>query len=238
MRLSVLSSLMVGVVMFASTTFLGQYFQVARGDSPTKAGLLTLPMILGLALSSTVAGQIITRTGRWKAILVLGGALIVGGVTLVGTMRYDTAYWVVALAMFPIGAGLGMTMQNLVLVVQNQVAMDEIGAASAVVSFARNLGGVVGVSALGAFLGQRVSGYLREGYAERGISYTGSGNDALPKVSTLPPPVRAVVESSFGHAIADIFLLTAPVAILALLAILFIKEVPLRTTHTAPAKQN
>jgi EmrB/QacA subfamily drug resistance transporter len=238
MRLSVLSSLLVGIVMFASTTFLGQYFQVARGDSPTKAGLLTLPMILGLALTSTVAGQIITRTGRWKAILVLGGILIVCGVTLVGTLRYDTDYWVIALAMFPIGAGLGMTMQNLVLIVQNQVAMDEIGAASAVVSFARSLGGVVGVSALGAFLSQRVDGYVRDGLAKHGLPAAGGGDGVLPKVSTLPPPVRTVVESSFGHAIADIFLYTAPAAVIALVAILFIKEVPLRTKNIESAKQN
>jgi hypothetical protein len=115
--------------------------------------------------------------------------------------------------------------------------MDEIGAASSVVAFARSLGGVVGVSALGAFLGQRVSDYMADGFAERGIPYTGSGNDALPKVSALPAPVRAVVESSFGHAIADIFLIAAPVAMLALVAILFIKEVPLRTTNASPAKQ-
>ena len=80
--LAVVSSLMVGVAMFGATTFLSQYFQLARGETPTMAGVMTLPVILGLALASTVAGQIITRTGRWKIFLVVGGISLTAGFAL------------------------------------------------------------------------------------------------------------------------------------------------------------
>jgi EmrB/QacA subfamily drug resistance transporter len=227
--LSVIGSLMVGIAMFGSTTFLSQYFQLARGDSPTKAGLMTLPMIFGLALSSAIAGRIITRTGRWKIFLIVGGVLLTAGFGLMTMLRYDTDYKLTAVYMFCIGVGLGLTMQNLVLAVQNQVARHEMGAASSVVAFFRTLGGVIGVAALGAVLSTQVEKYMAENLARIGVHGTGSGG-AMPKVATLPAPVRAAVEDAFGHAIGHIFLYAAPCAFLALVAILFIKEVPLRTT--------
>ncbi|GAB3666785.1 hypothetical protein GCM10027589_32180 [Actinocorallia lasiicapitis] len=229
--LSVLASMMVGIAMFGSTTFLSQYFQLARGDSPTMAGVLTLPMILGLAVASTAAGRRITATGRWRKILVAGAEESADGLALLATMRADTPYWQLALYMVPLGAGLGMTMQNLVLAVQNQVAMAELGAASALVAFGRTLGGAVGVSALGAVLAHRFTDYLADGLAALGITPSGGGHDALPKVSTLPQPVRGVFEESFGHSIAEVFLIASIPAAIALVAILFVREVPLRRSN-------
>ncbi|MGA5700476.1 MFS transporter [Peterkaempfera bronchialis] len=228
MSLAVVASLLVGVAMFGATTFLSQYFQLARGDSPTMAGVMTLPMIIGLALASTIAGRIITRTGRWKVFLVVGGFLLTVGFGLMGTLRHDTGYWLAAVYMFLIGVGLGTTMQNLVLAVQNQVRPQELGAASSVVAFFRTLGGAIGVSALGAVLSHRVADYTADGLAELGMQ-SAPGHGAIPKLSALPAPVRGVVESAFGHGVGDVFLYAAPAALLALVAILFIKEVPLRT---------
>ncbi|MFF4649216.1 MFS transporter [Streptomyces sp. NPDC001380] len=229
--LAVVASLMVGVAMFGATTFLSQYFQLARGDSPTRAGVMTLPMIVGLALSSTVAGRIITRTGRWKVFLVTGGILLTAGFGLMGGLRNDTDYWLASVYMFLIGVGLGITMQNLVLAVQNQVRPQELGAASSVVAFFRTLGGAVGVSALGAVLSHRVTDYTSEGLAKLGV-HAAPGHGAIPKLSALPAPVRGVVESAFGHGVGDVFLYAAPTALVALLAVLFIKEVPLRTENS------
>ncbi|MGI8335919.1 MFS transporter [Actinomadura scrupuli] len=232
MSLAVTASLLVGVAMFGATTFLSQYFQLARGETPTAAGVMTLPMIAGLALASTVAGRIITATGRWKMILVLGAGLLTVGYNLMSLLRHDTAYWQVAIFMFCIGSGLGMTMQNLVLSVQNQVRPHELGAASSVVAFFRTLGGAIGVSALGAALSGRVSHYTADGLGRLGIQSAG-GDGSIPKLSALPAPVRTVVEGAFGHGVGDVFLYAGPCALLALLAILFIKEVPLRTSNTA-----
>jgi EmrB/QacA subfamily drug resistance transporter len=231
LSLSTLASLFVGVAMFGATTFLSQYFQLARGDSPTKAGLMTLPMIGGLAVASTVSGRIVTTTGRWKNILVLGAALMTVGYGLLSTMRYDTAYWHVAVFMFCVGAGLGMTMQNLVLCVQNQVRPQELGVASSTVSFFRSLGGAIGVSALGAVLGNRITHYMMDGLARIGVHASGNGG-SVPKLSSLPASVRAVVQDAYGHGIANVFLYAAPCVLIALIVILFIKEVPLRTSNT------
>src|SRR5262249_46309774 len=110
--LAVIASLFVGVGMYGVTTFLSQYFQLARHQAPTMAGIMTLPMIIGLALSSTVVGQIISRTGRWKIFLILGTLLDTAGFALSGLLRADTEYWQAGIFMFFIGAGVGMTMQN------------------------------------------------------------------------------------------------------------------------------
>jgi len=226
--LAVVSSLLVGVALFGATTFLSQYFQLARGETPTKAGLMTLPLILGLAVSSTAAGQIITRTGRWKIFLVIGGLFLTAGFGLMGSLRYDTDYWLLAVYMVAIGIGVGLTMQNLVLSVQNQVSSADLGAASSVVAFFRTLGGAIGVSALGAVLGHRITDYLDEGLTRLGIHNTLT-EGAVPRLSALPAPIRAVVQSAYGHGVGDVFLYAAPSALLALIAILFIKEIPLRS---------
>ncbi|RIV40701.1 MDR family MFS transporter [Micromonospora radicis] len=226
--LSVVASVAVGVGMFGASVFLSQYFQISRGASPTRSGLMTLPMILGLLVAATVVGRIITSTGHWKRYLVAGSALLTVGFALLGTLRADTPYWQVSVFMALIGIGLGMTMQNLVLAVQNTVGAHELGTASSVVAFFRSLGGAVGVSALGALLGHNVTRYLTDGLATLGVpASAGGGGGTLPDVHTLPAPIRAVVESAYGHGAGDVFLAAAPFGLIALIAVLFIKEVPL-----------
>ncbi|MFF5199637.1 MDR family MFS transporter [Micromonospora parva] len=233
--LAVVASIAVGVGMFGASIFLGQYFQISRGQSPTMSGLMTLPMILGLLVSSTVIGRVITRTGRWKRYLVIGSALLTIGFALMGTLRADTSFTLLSVYMLVIGVGLGMTMQNLVLAVQNTVGPHELGAASSVVAFFRSLGGAIGVSALGAVLAHKVKDYTADGLAQLGIPASSSGGGGtLPDVHTLPGPLRAVVESAYGHGAGDIFLTAAPFALIALIAVAFIKEVPLRQHNGNP----
>nr|WP_240483307.1 MDR family MFS transporter [Streptomyces pathocidini] len=238
--LASLASMFVGIAMFGATVFLSQYFQLARDKSPTMSGVLTIPMIAGLFVSSTVSGQVITRTGRWKGWLVAGGALLTAGLGLLGTMRYDTPYWHLAVFMAVLGLGIGMMMQNLVLATQNQVTPGDLGAASSVVTFFRSLGGAVGVSALGAVLAHRITDYVRDGMAEAGAqgAAVGGGADggAIPDLDKLPAPVRTVVEAAYGHGVADIYLYAAPIAFVALVTVLFIKEVPLRTRAAGTAE--
>ncbi len=227
--LASLASLFVGIAMFSGTIFFSQYFQLARDKSPTMSGVMTIPMILGLFVSSTVSGQVITRTGRWKAWLLSGGVLVTAGLGLLGTIRYDTEYWKVGVFMALLGLGIGMMMQNLVLATQNQVAPTDLGAASSVVNFFRSLGGAMGVSALGAVLAHRITHYAEDGLAKLGVHGSSSGHGEIPDLDKLPAPIRTVMESAYGHGVADVFLYAAPIAFLALLFALFIKEVPLRT---------
>ncbi|MFG2618598.1 MDR family MFS transporter [Streptomyces sp. NPDC048507] len=234
------ASLFVGIAMFSGTVFFSQYFQLARGESPTMSGILTIPMIGGLFVSSTVSGQIITKTGRWKAWLVAGGVLLTAGLGLLGTLRYDTAYWQIAVFMALTGLGLGMMMQNLVLATQNQVAPEDLGAASSVVTFFRSLGGAVGVSALGAVMANRVTHYVKDGLAELGpkaaaMGHGGTAGGGIPDLDKLPAPFRTVIESAYGHGVGDVFLYAAPFALLGLVLVLFIKEVALKSRPAAHA---
>lgn len=238
--LASLASLFVGIAMFAGTVFFSQYFQLARGKSPTMSGVMTIPMIAGLFVSSTVSGQIITKTGRWKAWLVSGGFLVTAGLGLLGTIRYDTEYWHIAVFMAVMGLGIGMMMQNLVLATQNQVAPSDLGSASSVVTFFRSLGGAIGVSALGAVMANRVTHYVKDGLAELGpkgaaMGHGGTGGGGIPDLDKLPAPFRTVVESAYGHGVGDVFLYAAPAALIAFLITIFIKEVALKTNASSEA---
>ncbi|MGI5456146.1 MFS transporter [Streptomyces sp. CA-249302] len=233
--LASLASLFVGIAMFTGTVFFSQYFQLARDKSPTMSGVMTIPMIGGLFVSSTVSGQFITRTGRWKAWLVSGGVLVTAGLGLLGTIRYDTAYWKMSIFMALLGLGIGMMMQNLVLCTQNQVDPSDLGSASSTVTFFRSLGGAVGVSALGAVMSHRITHYVTDGIAALDPKYraalagSSSSTDSIPDLAKLPAPIRTLMESAYGHGIADVFLIAGGLAAVAFLITLFIKEVPLRT---------
>ncbi|WP_433451262.1 MFS transporter [Streptomyces sp. CA-142005] len=233
--LASLASLFVGIAMFTGTVFFSQYFQLARDKSPTMSGVLTIPMIGGLFVSSTVSGQFITRTGRWKAWLVSGGVLVTAGLLLLGGIRYDTDYWKMAIFMALLGLGIGMMMQNLVLATQNQVAPSDLGSASSTVTFFRSLGGAVGVSALGAVMSRRITHYVQDGVSALSPKYqaalagSSGSTDSIPDMNKLPAPIRTLLESAYGHGIADVFFIAGCLAAVAFLITLFIKEVPLKT---------
>jgi MFS family permease len=222
---------MIGVAMFGSTVYLSQYFQVARGMTPTEAGLMSIAMVGGLFVSSVVTGRIISNTGRWKRYLVGGMVLVVIGLALLSTIDDTTSLVAVGAFMAVLGVGLGATMQNLVLAVQNNVAMSDMGSASSVVAFFRSLGGSIGISTLGALLSYQVADKVATGLAAIGIDGSSTESHSVPDMSTLPAPVRAVFEHAFGASIAELFLVAVPFAVVALVCVLLIKEVPLRTSN-------
>ncbi len=228
--LAILASVAVGIAMFGSSTFLGQYFQVARGATPTEAGLLTLPMIAGNLVGSVASGLLISRTGKWKGYLIAGSILLIGGLGLAGTMDHTTELWHAGIFTAILGLGLGMLMQNLVLAVQNTVRASDIGTASASVAFFRSVGGAIGVSVLGAVLANRVSNLATEGLAAAGIPVQGGSAGSSMDLAHMPEPVREIMRAAYGDATAEVFLISAAVAVVALLSVLFIKEKPLRRT--------
>ncbi|WP_316043818.1 MDR family MFS transporter [Nocardioides dongxiaopingii] len=233
--LATAASVMIGVAMFGATVYLSQYFQLARGMSPTEAGLMSVAMVGGLLVSSIISGRIISNTGVWKRWLVGGLVLVVAGFALLGTIDADTALVVVGLYMALVGVGLGATMQNLVLAVQNNTSQADMGAASSVVAFFRSLGGSIGVSVLGAVLSHQVTREVTDGATElarQGVRLPAQEHQtsAIPDLGALPAPFRELYEHAFGTAIGHIFLISVPFAALALLCVVFIKEVPLRTT--------
>ncbi len=229
--LAIIASVAVGVAMFGASVFLGQYLQISRGFSPTAAGLLTIPMVAGLLLSSTVSGILITRTGRWKAYLVVGAILVVLGFGLLSTIDHETNMVLFGGFLFVLGVGIGMTMQNLVLAVQNTVAASDLGAASSAVAFFRSLGGTIGVSVLGAVLSSHVGDLIRQGLAgiPGAAQAASSGEVGLSDFNQAPPAIRTLIRVSYGDATGRIFLISAVMSLVALVAIVFIREVALRT---------
>jgi EmrB/QacA subfamily drug resistance transporter len=225
--LAILASLAVGMAMFGGAVFLGQYFQIGRGYSPTEAGLLTIPLMAGVLVSSTISGRLISQTGRIKPYIVAGTIILVGGFAVLSTIDHQTNLWIVGTGMALVGIGVGMSMQNLVLSVQNTVALKDIGAASSTVAFFRSLGGTIGVSVLGAVLAHRVTHDIT---SQLGVPAGGGGSTSALNLAGLPAAVQQVVRAAYGDATGHIFLISAAIAVVGVIAAVLLRPTALRTT--------
>ncbi|EXG81523.1 MDR family MFS transporter [Cryptosporangium arvum] len=228
--LAIVASLSVGMAMFGGAVFLGQYFQIGRGYSPTEAGLLTIPMMAGVLLSSTISGRLITATGTIKPYIVGGTIVLVAGFGVLGTIDHLTSLWLVGVGMFLVGTGVGMSMQNLVLVVQNTVALSDLGAASGAITFFRSLGGTIGVSVLGAVLANKVTTDITAHLRAAGVPASAGGDTSTLDLKSLPPAFQEIVRAAYGDATGHIFLIAAGIAVVGVLAAVALPKVELRTT--------
>ncbi|MGO2804974.1 MFS transporter [Glutamicibacter arilaitensis] len=246
---AVIASLAVGVSMFGTSVFLSQYMIMARGASATMAGLMTSPLMGGLLVISTIGGAMISRTGKWKALVVTGSVLIVIGLFLLGTIHYDTNYALVATYMFILGAGMGLVMQNMVLVVQNSVHVKELGVASSAVNFFRTLGGTAGTAGLGAVLAATVPNMIADRQSDLAAALATIGDQAkeltaalgsgtLPSVATMPEPVRVIFESIYGDAVPSLFTLAAPLSLIVVIAVCLIPNQSLKTQTATERMQD
>jgi EmrB/QacA subfamily drug resistance transporter len=234
--LSVIASISVGVAMFGTAVFLSQYMQLARGATPTESGLLTIPMMAGVLVSSTVIGALVSRRGRWKGFMVTGAVLMIAGSILLSQLHYDTPFWYVGISMFVLGAGVGMLMQNLVLVVQNTTEVRNLGVATSAVTFFRSLGGTVGVAVMGSILGTVVAEGIADGIGglppEQQLEAAQTlGGGTIPQIGELPEFLRVVVESAYGTGVGAVFLAAVPLAIVTLVAVAFLPNVSLGTQN-------
>lgn len=246
---AVIASLAVGVSMFGTSVFLSQYMIMARGASATMAGLMTFPLMGGLLVISTIGGAMISRTGKWKALVVTGSVLIVIGLFLLGTIHYDTNYALVATYMFILGAGMGLVMQNMVLVVQNSVHVKELGVASSAVNFFRTLGGTAGTAGLGAVLAATVPNMIADRQSDLAAALATMGDQAkeltaalgsgtLPSVAAMPEPVRVIFESIYGDAVPSLFTLAAPLSLIVVIAVCLIPNQSLKTQTATERMQD
>ena len=230
--LAVVASIATGVAMFGTSVFLSQYMQLARGASPMESGIMTIPMMAGVLLTSTVVGMVITKRGRWKAFVISGAALMIVGMAMLSTLHYDTAFWFVGVSMAILGAGVGMLMQNLVLVTQNAVEARQLGVATSAVTFFRSLGGTIGVSVMGTILGTSVADQLKTSIATLPADQQASAAQAMaggtiPKLAELPEALRILVETAYGLGIGEVFLVGIPIAVVTLIAVIFLPNAPL-----------
>jgi EmrB/QacA subfamily drug resistance transporter len=227
---STVVSFIVGVAMFGGISYLPLFLQVGGGVSATNSGLLLLPLMLGLLGASVVAGQLTSRTGRYKRFPIAGMAVATVGMVLLSTMGPDTSRIVSGVYMAVLGIGIGLVMQILVLATQNSVQVADLGVATASVSFFRSVGGSIGVALFGALFNARLS-------AELAATVPASVRGAFDPTSitpesldALPGAVRGDVVGAFASAITDVFLLAVPLLVVGFGVAWLLKEIPLRTT--------
>lgn len=231
--LAVIGSIGLGVMMFSTAVYLSQYMQLGRGYSPTVSGMFTIPMVLGSLVSSTFGGQYITKTGNWKPVMIAGSILVLFGYAGLGTLDVNTSLVFLCVCMALVGLGTGATMQNMVLIVQNVVPVRQLGVASSLVTFFRSLGGASGVAVLGVVLGSRVTTLISDGLGKAGIESEGLSSGNIPDLTTLPEPVRAIVESAYGQGVGTIYMLIVPFAVLTIVSVLMLPNIPLGTKSGA-----
>jgi EmrB/QacA subfamily drug resistance transporter len=223
---------LTGIAMFGGIIFLPVYLQAVKGFSPTASGLSLLPAIIGIFSTSITAGQLITRTGRYKIFPILGAVVLVAALLLLSTLHVDTPFWRVALYEYLFGAGLGLTMQTVVTAIQNSVEFRDMGAATSSITFFRQMGGSIGAAVFGAVLSSRLTHYLSEQLAQAGVRAAGPSKvDAnnVQAIQRLAEPIKSVVLGAFAGALDDVFLIGVPFIVVAFVIALFLREVPLRT---------
>lgn len=218
-----------GFVMFGATLFLPLYQQAVQGASATNSGLLLLPMLGAMLVTSMVAGRITTSSGRYKVFPVVGGALMIVGLYLLSTMDTGTSRFTSGVFMAVVGLGMGCLMQITMLVAQNSVEMKDMGVASSSATLFRTLGSSFGVAIMGALFNSRVQDAMSERTGALGSKITEqSAQLDAAGLAKLPAPVREAYQYAVSDGTHAAFVLGAVVAVVALVAAVFVKEVPLR----------
>ncbi|MEU6755795.1 MFS transporter [Streptomyces sp. NPDC046685] len=230
-------SFVVGFAMFGAMVYLPTFLQVVQGVSPTMSGVHMLPMVLGMLISSTASGQIVSRTGRWKVFPLAGTAVTAVGLLLLHQLHRTSSTWEMSAYFFVFGAGLGLVMQVLVLVVQNAVSYADLGVATSGATFFRSIGASFGVAIFGTIFTNRLDDKLATALA--GVPLPpGAGAaqlEADPRaIGALPAELRPRVLDAYATSITDVFLYAVPVVLVAFLVAWFLKEDKLRGSVTAP----
>jgi EmrB/QacA subfamily drug resistance transporter len=227
-------SFVVGFAMLGALTFLPTFMQFVDGVSATVSGLHTLPMVAGLLTTSMVSGIIVGRTGRYKMFPVVGTAVMAAGFVLLSQMGPDTSTLLQSLYLLVLGAGIGMCMQVLILIVQNTVDFADLGVATGGVTFFRTIGSSFGAAIFGSlftnFLSDRVGSALAESGAPPAAAQS---PEALHR---LPQEVAAPVVAAYADSLDRVFLYAAPVAVVGFLVALCLKQVPLRNSSTSNSR--
>ncbi|MFJ8665551.1 DHA2 family efflux MFS transporter permease subunit [Streptomyces sp. NPDC093600] len=230
-------SFVIGFAMFGAMTYLPTFLQVVQGVTPTMSGVHMLPMVLGMLITSTASGQIVSRTGRWKVFPIAGTALTALGLLLLNELTETSSTWAMSVYFFVFGAGLGLVMQVLVLVVQNAVSYRDLGVATSGATFFRSIGASFGVAIFGTIFANRLTHKLDDALAGQNVP-PGTGPDQVaadPRaIAALPPGLRPSVLHAYATSITDVFLYAAPVVLLAFVVAWFLKEDKLRGSVTAP----
>lgn len=222
------AGLIIGVAMFGALAYIPTYLQMSTGVGATKAGFMMIPMMAGLLVSSVVSGKLVTKTGRYKWFPVAGTSLVVVALLLLSTMTPATPIWLLCSYLATMGVGLGMSMQILVLIVQNTFPLKEVGTATAGNNYFRQIGASFGAAVVGSVFTARLTTLFSERLHG---AVNGNSNSLTPElVNNLPDGVRDTIIGAYNDALTPVFLYLVPLVIVAVILLMFVKEVPLRTS--------
>jgi MFS family permease len=224
------ASFVSGIVAFAYPVFISQLLQLGRGYSAAIAGVITLPMIVGILISTWVLGRLITRTGRLKPFLVLGTVLQLAAVALCAAGLGSAALVWLLLMLLLVGMAIGLLQQNVFILAQNSIGYSQLGSGTAVVQFSRFFGGALGVAVLGALMAIRVRANAVQGFREAGMAIDRQQIEHVPDLTTVAAGVRGVFQHAYAASFQEIFLIFLPFALIPLIAMAAAREPPLRTT--------
>jgi predicted MFS family arabinose efflux permease len=231
----------LGVAMFGAILYIPLYLQVAKGYSPTSSGLLLLPLMGGVLVTSIVSGRIISHLGRYKWFMVVGAVFMVAG--LLANLRLERATPIqeVSVFMLIVGVGLGLVMQPLILAAQNSLSFQDMGAGTSAVTFFRSLGGSFGVAVLGSVFNNRLTHWMAElmPAMPHGAAMTLDRSSLLgtpERILALPDPIRIAIQESFVRSLHTVFSVAAVIAVLAVVTTVLMPNGKLRgpESHGAP----
>ncbi|MDN4473563.1 MDR family MFS transporter [Demequina zhanjiangensis] len=224
------AGLLMGIAMFGTLAYMPTYLQMVAQVDATVAGLLMIPMMGTMLPTSIIVGRRVSVTGRYKAFPAVGAVVIAVAMYLLSTMAFDQPIWQTCLYLAVFGAGLGLQMQVLVLIVQNTFPLSMVGTATAANNYFRQIGASLGAAVVGSIFTSNLISLLTE-RMPGGASSLGDANSITPgAVLDLPQDIQDVIVSSYNDALTPVFLYIVPLSLLSLALLLFVKEVPLRTT--------
>lgn len=232
-NLTTLAGLFTAIAMFGAIGYMPTYLQMAGGYSASTAGLLMAPMMLVLLVVSTASGVIVSRTGNYKNLPIIGSLVVALGLFLMSLTKVDTAVWIICASMAVLGAGLGMSMQILTLIVQNSFSLKVVGTATAGTNYFRQVGSTLGSAVVGSVFASRLIEQVKINFAGLGdaAQSAGSANSFTPAVvHGLPEPVRDAVVLSYNQALIPIYLWLIPLLFIAAALLFFIRPKALATT--------
>lgn len=219
--------LTLGLGMFSAIAFIPTFLQMASGTSAAVSGLLMLPMMAGLMGTSIASGILITRTGKYRIYPIVGTIVTALAMTAMTTLAADTPIWLICVYLFFFGAGLGLIMQVVVLVVQNAVPAEQIGTATSSNNYFREVGAALGVAIFGTIFTNSLTEKLTAVFAGSGDAAASAATLDPQTLATLPQSVQDGVVAAYAESLAPVFWYLIPFILLALVLAIFLKQIPL-----------
>ncbi|MFI6832789.1 MDR family MFS transporter [Kribbella sp. NPDC050241] len=218
---------LLGFAMFGALIFLPLYLQAVKDMSPTRSGLALLPMIVGIFSASIPSGQLMSKTGRYKVYPIISSVLVGGAMLLLSTLSLGTPYWHLAIYMFIMGAGLGLSMQITVTAAQNSVDRKHMGSATSTMTFFRSMGGAIGTAVYGAVLTSRLKEHLGDivpNATQTVVDGLAKAANSVQALHGLKEPMKGWALHGLVDSMGDVFLVSLPFLAIALILAIITPE--------------